>query len=248
LLLESVICAPPEGAGPLSVTVPVEDWPPTTVVGLSVSEVEGWGGVTVSKAVCVAPPKVAAMPTEVDAVIALVVTVKLALDCPACTVTLDGTCATAVLLLESVICAPPEGAGPLNVTVPVEDWPPTTVVGFSVSEVRVTVGGGETDGACSKSQTDGLASPGRTTNFVGEITYATAFTPDGEVMVTDPLPFVGAEDMEYVAANAAPEVGPLALPISSVPVRLPVGLAPSALNSPEKIVPPGVAGTVAKPA
>jgi hypothetical protein len=37
------------------------------------------------------------------------------------------------------------------------------------------------------------------TNFDGEITYATAFPPDPEVMLTVPLPFVGEEDTEYVA-------------------------------------------------
>ena len=79
--------------------------------------------------------------TGVDAATALVVTVKVALVAPAGTVTpLDGTLAAAMLLLESVTWAPPAGAGPLRVTVPVEDCkPPTTLVGFSVSDER---GGG----------------------------------------------------------------------------------------------------------
>ena len=81
--------------------------------------------------------------TGVDAATALVVTVKVALVAPAGTVTpLDGTLAAAMLLLESVTWAPPAGAGPLRVTVPVEDCkPPTTLVGFSVSDERG--GGGE---------------------------------------------------------------------------------------------------------
>src|SRR5947208_15985288 len=63
-----------------------------------------------------------------------VFTVKFALLLPAGTVTLEGTLAAA-LLLESVTCAPPAGAGPLKVTVPVDDCtPPTTLVGFNVSE------------------------------------------------------------------------------------------------------------------
>ena len=57
LVLESDTTAPPLGAGPLSVTVPVEELPPVTLVGLRLSEASvGAGGVTVSEAVCVAPP------------------------------------------------------------------------------------------------------------------------------------------------------------------------------------------------
>jgi len=59
LLLESATCAPPAGAGALSVTAPVEDCtPPITLVGLSVSEerVGSGGGVTVSEAARVTPP------------------------------------------------------------------------------------------------------------------------------------------------------------------------------------------------
>jgi hypothetical protein len=83
------------------------------------------------------------MLTVVDANTALVLTVNVALVAPAATITLDGVLATFVLLLESVTTAPPEGAAPLRVTVPVEDCtPPTTFVGFSVSEESVEVGGG----------------------------------------------------------------------------------------------------------
>src|SRR5437879_11978673 len=74
------------------------------------------------------------MVTGVDAATALVLIVKFALLLPAGTVTLEETLA-APLLLESITCAPPAGASPLKVTVPVEDCrPPTTLVGFNVSE------------------------------------------------------------------------------------------------------------------
>ena len=70
----------------------------------------------------------------VDAATGLVLIVKVALALPAGMVTLAGTLAAA-LLLESVTCAPAAGAGPLRVTVPVDDCaPPVTLVGFSVSE------------------------------------------------------------------------------------------------------------------
>jgi len=76
----------------------------------------------------------------------------------------------------------------------------------------------------------------------------TALPPVPELTVMVPLPLVGEGDTEYVALNAAPETGPLGAPMSSAPVILPVGVAPSAENSPEKTVTPKAAGLVAKPA
>ena len=144
LLLASATCAPPAGAGPLSVTVPVEDCTlPITLVGFSVSEerVGSGGGVTVSVADLLTPPSDAEMVTGVDVTTAVVFTGNVALVAPAAIVTVGGTLA-APLLLESATCAPPVEAAPLNVTVPVEEFPPTTLVGFSESEERVGGGGG----------------------------------------------------------------------------------------------------------
>ena len=70
------------------------------------------------------------MLTDVLVVTTLVFTVKEALVRPAATVTLLGTVATEVLLLESITFTPPVGAAPFRVTVPIDVLPPFTVVGF----------------------------------------------------------------------------------------------------------------------
>lgn len=147
LLLDSRIVAPPAGAALVSVTVPVEDCrPPRTLEGLTVNEERVGGGrgtgVTVSEADLVTPLYVPEMLIVVDEMTALVLTVNDALVAPAATVTLEGTLA-AVPLLESVTTAPPVEAGPLKVTVPVEDWtPPITLAGLTVRDERVGGGGG----------------------------------------------------------------------------------------------------------
>ncbi len=73
----------------------------------------------------------------VEAVTVLVFTVNVAVVAPAEMIELAGTVATLVLLLDSETVAPPYGAGPLSITVPVEEEPPLTVVGLSVTEDNV---------------------------------------------------------------------------------------------------------------
>ena len=53
---------------------------------------------------------------------------------PAGTVTLVGTVTRAVLLLERRTTTPPAGAGPLSMTVPLDELPPLTVLGDRVNE------------------------------------------------------------------------------------------------------------------
>jgi hypothetical protein len=60
-----------------------------------------------------------------------VVTANVALVVPAATVTLDATCAEA-LLEDNATTAPPGGAGAAKVTVPVEELPPISVFGLKL--------------------------------------------------------------------------------------------------------------------
>ena len=73
---------------------------------------------------------------EVGDGVALVDTVNVALVEPAGMVTDDGGVATAALLLESEMAAPPEGAATVSVTVPVEEAPPGTLAGLKLREAR----------------------------------------------------------------------------------------------------------------
>ena len=70
--------------------------------------------------------------TGVEVVTVTVVAVKVALVALAATVTFAGTVA-ALLLLCNATEIPPVGAGPVRVTVPVEELPPTTDVGFMLT-------------------------------------------------------------------------------------------------------------------
>ena len=72
-----------------------------------------------------------------------------ALVLPASTVTDAGTCTTALLLLVSPIVLPPLGAGPLSVTVPVEEFPPTTADGLKLSPLTERKGGFTVSVACT---------------------------------------------------------------------------------------------------
>jgi hypothetical protein len=131
--LSSETVVPPAGAGPVSVTVPVEDERATTVRGFSV-RLRRSAGRTVNSAVFVVPPSRAEIVTGVEVPTPKAVTVNVAEVEPAATVTDAGTVAADVSELVSETLEPPEGAGPLSVTVPVEVAPLVTVVGLSVTD------------------------------------------------------------------------------------------------------------------
>jgi hypothetical protein len=157
LVLVRVTRAPPLGAGRLSVTTPTEGDPPTTGLGLKPREVKvgppggGWG-VTVSEAVCIKPELEAEIVTLVELAVVMVVTWNTTVVDPAAIVTLGGTVATEVLLLDKEKTAPPLGAGALMMISPVEAFPPFTLVGFNVSENEV----GE---VCCEGELPGAAPP-----------------------------------------------------------------------------------------
>ncbi len=93
---------------------------------------------TVKVAVLLVPDSVAVMVDDVLLDTFLLVTVKVAVVLPGATVTLLGTVAADVLLLDSEIDRPLDGAALLIVTVPVElAEPPFTLVGLSDRPVSV---------------------------------------------------------------------------------------------------------------
>jgi hypothetical protein len=137
LLLESWTVIPVDGAAPLRVTVPVDGLPPATVDGFKLKADKAGVGVIVKAAVFVTPLKAADMLATVDEATVFVPILKLAVVAPCGTVTDGGTVADALLLerVTTILAA----AAPVSVTVPVDEFPPTTLVGFTVSEDSATV-------------------------------------------------------------------------------------------------------------
>ena len=145
LPLDRLTDAPPDGAGPVNVKVTVAVCPEVTVVGLmpmALSATVLAAGVTVTLAGWTTPPHPALDRTVVETVTGPVVTVKLALVCPAGIVYGDCTGSAVKLLLSTNTCAPPAGAGPLKVNVNVTVPPEVTVDGAMVYKLMVTAGAG----------------------------------------------------------------------------------------------------------
>ena len=131
--------APPEGAAAFRVTVPVEDCPPVTELGLKLrlcTNTEG-PAVMVRVAVCAGPRPEAVMIACTVLATVEVVAVKFWVETPGPKVRLAGTWALALLLLR-LTPTPLQGAPRVRVTVPVEELPPTTVLGLrEMVEIKV---------------------------------------------------------------------------------------------------------------
>lgn len=138
LLLDSVTAAPPEGAGALKVTVPVDGLPPPTLAGLrdTAESLAPVAGFTVSVALRVVPFNEAEMVTVLVAVTEPVLTVNVALLWPVEKLRLAGTWARPGSLLANSTVGQQDAAPP-RVTVAVTGPGPTTLVGFTLSAETV---------------------------------------------------------------------------------------------------------------
>src|SRR4051812_38380545 len=115
---------------------------PLRPVGVTVIVAGAPGGTMVREAVRVVALYDPLKATEVVAATADVVIENVARVAPAATVTDAGTFANAPFALESDTIAPPAGAADDSVTVPVDEAPPVSVGGESVSVASVGKGAG----------------------------------------------------------------------------------------------------------
>ena len=122
-------------AGPERVTVPVTVAPPRGAVGVRVRP-EIVATLTVNVADCELLPRVPVINAEVVVETAVVDTVNVALVAEAAIVTDAGTVVLGSPEVSDTT-SPPVGAGPLIVTVPVEEFPPWTAVGARVKLLRL---------------------------------------------------------------------------------------------------------------
>jgi len=127
---------PPVGAALLTVTVPVEPFPPTTLAGLKETPVTVMAvTVRLPVTVLVVAPSgdVAEIVSVVLVVTEVVFTVNVAVFVPAATVTEAGTVADEPFDDRVTVTEPPVATVPFKVTVPVDIPPSGTEVGLSVT-------------------------------------------------------------------------------------------------------------------
>ena len=125
---------PPVGAGPVILTVPVEELPLTTLVGLSVT-LNGDGAFTATVVETDAPLAAAVSVATVLLDTGTPITVNATVVAPAATVTLAGVEIGPLLL--KVTVSPPAGATLLMVSLPAVDPPGAMLVGLQVSSFEI---------------------------------------------------------------------------------------------------------------
>jgi hypothetical protein len=209
--------APPVGAMPFRVAVPVDGVPPVTELGDKVTDLMT-GGVTVRVAVAVAAPTEAVMFGFVVLGTGVVDIAKLALVPPAATVTEVGVVALGSLD-PSATTQPPVGAGPLNVIVPVDGLPPVTDVGL-----RDTVTG--TGGAILRFAV--------TVAFCALAVIVAVAVADTADVVIEKVAVVDPAETETVAGTTAR--GLLDERLTTAP---PAGAGRARVTVPVDVVPPG---------
>jgi len=188
-------------------------------------------GLTIIGAERVTPPNVPEIVDEVDAVTDVVVIVKLALVDPAATVTLAGT-DVAVELSESETTAPPLGAAAVNVTVPVDGLPPTTLDGLTDSADSVGPdGGGGDEPAVMVSSACLPGLPARSAKMFMLNCELTGFVTTVKVALVAPAGTVTLDGIVATVVGAGVDSDTTVLPLcGALSVTVPVdGLPPTTL-------------------
>lgn len=232
--------APPVGAAALNVTVPDDEVPPATLVGLNVSAASV-GPVTAGVRVSIASrlgspgtPKDAMMVASTVPVTALVVIVKLALVANAGTVMLAGTATTAGRALMSVmswawLCAA------LKVTVPVVALPPIRLVGLSASVASSGCGGAATAVTVRSAVRVTTPKPAKIVTVLEAVTAALVGTVKAALVaptgtVTVPGTFAVLKlllDSETTAPPLGAAAVKVTVPVDELPAATVVGLSVS---------------------
>src|SRR5260370_2567957 len=136
LPLLKLTTAPPAGALPFKVTVPVKPFPPISVAADRPRLVR-LAAFTVTETVAEHSPMEAVIAAATFVAVGLADTVKFAEVCPAGTITLAPTWTSALLLWRFTL-NPPSAASPVKITVPVRVFPPVTALAERLTDETQT--------------------------------------------------------------------------------------------------------------